>query len=315
MSRGQTVIGVLLSAMIVLAPILVLAPTAADARAGGSYRFGGSGFISHGSRSFRTYQYNGGRPIQRSLTPRQSPGSSFAPGYRGYGHPFLGGLAGGFFGTWLGSMLFPHWGMGYGWGFPHVIGSVFSWLVIIGLVWMLIRVFGRGFRRATAPDAGPMAYRGLPPRGMGYGGGAPRGAPLAIAEADYRAFEAILKHVQGAWSQGDLAGLRPYLTPEMLSYFSEQLAENESRGVQNHVENVELLRGDLREAWDEGSLQYATAYLQWRALDYTVRTGGRPGDPDAVVEGDAQRPAEAAEIWTFARSPGGHWLLSAIQQV
>lgn len=118
--------------------------------------------------------------------------------------------------------------------------------------------------------------------------------------------------MQAAWSNGDLAELRRHVTPEMLSYFAEELAENQSQGVVNRVEQVELLRGDLREAWDEGRLQYATSLLHWRALDYTVRVDRHPGDTDYVASGDPHQPAEAAEIWTFARSPGGHWLLSAI---
>jgi predicted lipid-binding transport protein (Tim44 family) len=71
----------------------------------------------------------------------------------------------------------------------------------------------------------------------------------------------------------------------------------------------------VREAWDEGNLQYATALMQWRANDYTTRADRKPGEPGYVVEGDPQRPSDAQELWTFARSPGGHWLLSAIQQV
>ena len=109
MNRWRSIVLALLSALIVLGPVLVLTPSPADARAGGSYRFGGSGFTSQGSRGFHTYEYNGGQPMQRSLTPRQSPSTSpYAPGSGyGYGHPFLGGLAGGFFGTWLGGLLFP----------------------------------------------------------------------------------------------------------------------------------------------------------------------------------------------------------------
>ena len=169
-----------------------------------------------------------------------------------------------------------------------------------------------------SPSYGGMGYQ--PPNAGysgGYGGGAaPRAAgSLAINDTDYTAFEAILKAVQGAWSKGDLATLRHYVTPEMLSYFSEQLAGNSSQGVENHVDNVEFIKGDVREAWDEGNLQYATALINWRANDYTVRTDRKPGEPGYVVEGDPQRPSEAQELWTFARSPGGHWLLSAIQQV
>jgi predicted lipid-binding transport protein (Tim44 family) len=121
--------------------------------------------------------------------------------------------------------------------------------------------------------------------------------------------------VQGAWSKGDLDTLRHYVTPEMLSYFREELATNTSQGVENRVDDVALIRGDVRDGWDEGALQYATCLLHWRAIDYTVRTGRKPTDPDWLVDGDPRRPSEAQELWTFARSPGGHWLLSAIQQV
>src|SRR5262249_5678238 len=114
---------------------------------------------------------------------------------------------------------------------------------------------------------------------------------------------------------GDLQAMRHYVTPEMLSYFSEQLAENESQGVVNKVEDVDLIKGEVREAWDEGRMQYATALLHWRARDYTIRSGGNPRGGELSVGGDAQHPSDAAELWTFARSPGGRWLLSAIQQV
>jgi predicted lipid-binding transport protein (Tim44 family) len=312
-------------AALLLVGLIALAPGFAEARAGGSYGGGGGGsFSSQGSLGSRTYN----APMQRSLTPQSAPPLGQAPGYSpGYGnyHPFLTGLAGGLFGGWLGSMLFPHWGMGMGYGgmgFGGVIGPVFIWLLIIWLGWMGFRLFSRRFSPLTAPGGGAMGFGGLGGSGLGAMGGyagaaapAASSAPLAISGADYQAFETILKAVQTAWSNGDLAELRRHVTPEMLSYFAEELAENQSRGVVNRVDQVELLRGDLREAWDEGRLQYATCLLHWRALDYTVRADRHPGDPDFVASGDPRQPTEAAEAWTFARSPGGHWLLSAIQQV
>ncbi len=296
----------------------VLAPTLAEARAGGSYSSGGgSSFLSQGSRGSRTYNSDGGAPLQRSLTQRSSPyGSPYGnqPGYA-QSHPFLTGLAGGIFGSWLGSLFFPHWGgMGYGYGYSGIGGALFSWLLILGVIWMVIRLVRGGFAPRTYSSSGIVPMASYQDTAMGYYGGASAGAiaaPLAINEADYGAFETILKGTQSAWTAGNLSALRQFVTPEMLSYFSEQLAENQSQGVINTVENVELLRGDLREAWDEGHLHYATAYLQWRALDYTVRADRT----DVVVNGNPTRPSDVAELWTFARSPGGHWLLSAIQQV
>lgn len=301
--------------------LIVLSPALAEARAGGSARLGGSmGYSSQGSMGSRSYNYNGGQPLDRSLTPNTSPYSNgYQPGFA-TSHPFMTGLFGGLLGSWVGSLLFPHWGYGYGgYGFGGVLGSIFSWILIIFVISFVFRLFRRGGSLGgggfAMPSFGGMGYGGPQPGYGGGYGGAVQNRPLQVTQSDYTAFEAILKAVQGAWSKGDLTTLRHYVTPEMLSYFAEELANNVSQGVENHVENVELINGDVREAWDEGALQYATALLHWRANDYTVRTDRRPGEPSWLVEGDPQRPSEAQEMWTFARSPGGHWLLSAIQQV
>lgn len=309
-------------AVIVLAAALALAPSLAMARAGGGYRIGGGGsFSSYGSRGFQTFVPNGAAPIGRSLAPQSGIGGSYGarPGYGygygyGYNHPFLTGIFGGVFGSWLGGMLFPHWGMGYGVG--GMFGSVFSWLFLLGIVWLLFRMFaGRG--RMSMPYGGPMAYGGMssPMPSMFGGGAGPRLATIGVNAGDYQQFEDILKNVQAAWSRGDLAALRHYATPEMLSYFAEQLAENESQGVVNKVEDLELIKGEVREAWDEGHMQYATALMHWRARDYTVRSAGDPHEGEIIVGGDPQHATEASEMWTYARSPGGRWLLAAVQQV
>ena len=319
-------------AVLALVAMIALAPSLAEARAGGSYRTSGSGsFSSMGSRGTQTYAPNSGAPIQRSVTPQTNPSAPYGaqPGYGGFGgygnsHPFLTGLAGGFFGSWIGSMLFPHWGMGGGLGgFGGGMGfggSILSWLLLAGGVWFLIRMFTRRHSVPSygAPYGGPMpfaqpTYGAQPASFPAYG--ASRVSSFGVAASDYQQFEDILKGVQAAWSAGDLGALRRYATPEMLSYFSEQLAENQSQGVINHVENVELIKGEVRESWDEGALQYATALMHWRARDFNVRSDARPGEAELIVSGDPQNAVEAAELWTYARSPGGHWLLSAIQQV
>ena len=130
-----------------------------------------------------------------------------------------------------------------------------------------------------------------------------------------QAFQRLHAAIQEAWSSGDLARMRGLMTPEMLSYFSEELTRNTSRGLRNIVSNVELVKGELTEAWEEGDLQYATAFLRWRAIDYTARLSSPPGDRTAVVGGDPRMPVEVEEVWTFVRRRGGDWLLSAIQQV
>lgn len=309
---------------------MVVAPHSADARAGWT---SSGGYSSMGSMGSRTYNYNGGSTINRSTTPYNNPSYGGAYGGYGYGgyHPFWGGFAGGLFGGWLGSMLFPHWGMGYGgygygggWG-----GGFFSIIIWLGLIYLGYRLF-RGFFHGAWGHGFGGGYGGGPGMGMGFMGGGMMGPGMVgyggpgpgqvidqipITQSDQTAFEAVLQAVQGAWSKADLSTLRHYVTPEMLSYFSEQLADNNSQGVENHVEDVEFLSGDVREAWGEGNLQYATVAMHWRARDWTVRTDKSESDPGWLADGDPHRPSEARELWTFARSAGGHWLLSAIQQV
>ena len=150
---------------------------------------------------------------------------------------------------------------------------------------------------------------------MGFGGGSGAAASTARASGtdevgltpeDFNSFEKVLGEVQAAYSAEDLGRLRRLATPEMVSYFAEDLAANASKGVINRVSDVKLLQGDLAEAWREGDTDYATVAMRYSLDDQTVdRDSGR------VLEGG---PDEATEIWTFMRARGGHWLLSAIQQ-
>ena len=114
-----------------------------------------------------------------------------------------------------------------------------------------------------------------------------------------------LGQIQTAYGREDLGTLRRLVTPEMLSYFSEDLAANASRGVRNEISDVQLLQGDLAEAWSEGATQYATLAMRFSLNDRLVSR-----DNGQMVEGG---PQEVTELWTFMRSRGGHWILSAIQ--
>jgi len=134
------------------------------------------------------------------------------------------------------------------------------------------------------------------------------GTKIDVASSDFDAFERLLGEIQTDFSNEDLGALRSRVTPEMLSYFSEQLADNASRGVVNKISNVKLLQGDLSEAWREGDTDYATVAMRFVLVDRTVdRATGR------LVDG-SESPQEIAELWTFRRSGHGNWLLSAIQQ-
>jgi predicted lipid-binding transport protein (Tim44 family) len=285
---------------------ILLAPALAEARAGSS--FGGRP-SSFGSRGMRSWDYNGAQRLNRGPAGPSVAAPGLAPAYGAsffQRHPFLTGLAGGFFGSWL----FGHAaGAGEtGRAAGSMIGTLL-WLAIIALVvwWVWRRVRLRGLSRGWpgVPLGGPGATA---PRRF-------RGRDVNLADADLQAFQRLHAAIQDAWSNGDLGRLRRLMTPEMLSYFSQELMRNTTRGLRNVVAQVDLLKGELTEAWDEGDRQYATAFLRWRAVDYMLRLGASPGDRNALVAGDPGNRDQFEEVWTFVRRRGGDWLLSAIQQV
>jgi predicted lipid-binding transport protein (Tim44 family) len=191
--------------------------------------------------------------------------------------------------------------------FGHMFGGFITLLIVGFLIMLVFRLLASG-----------LATAGGMPRSVGAAA-APaqryRGRDIYVSDADLTAFQSIHAAVQEAWGRGDLAQMRQLMTPEMLSYFSEELTRNSSQDVENRVSNVSLAKAELTESWEEGDLQYATAYMRWTALDYTVRIGAAPSSPGAIVAGDPRVPTEAEEVWTFVHRRGGHWLLSAIQQV
>jgi predicted lipid-binding transport protein (Tim44 family) len=303
-----------------LAAFLALAPALAEARAGSKGSFG--------SRGARTYQSNDAQPMQRSTAPQASPASQASrPGATAPGaqqgffqrNPFLTGMLGGLLGAGLFGLIF---GGAFGGlsGLSGMLGLLLQLALIGGLAYLALRIW-RSMRQPAEATAGAGAYaRSATPFG-GLGGALGGGAASAPARpadpveipvdaADYDAWSALLVDIQDAWTRGDLGRMRALATPEMLGYFSEELSALASRGVENRVEQVELLKGDVEEAWSEGEMEYVTARLRWRALDYTVRLGS-----EEVVEGSRSAPSEASEVWTFVRARGGKWLLSAIQQV
>jgi predicted lipid-binding transport protein (Tim44 family) len=299
---------------VLLAAVIALAPALADARAGGGASMGSRGMRTYSAPPPTTTAPYSAAPMQRSLTPNApnpSPGfgaPSYAPAY-GYGNrsPFMTGFFGGLLGAGLAGLLFGHgpfWGIG---GF----GSVFGFLIQIVLLFLLVRWLLRLAFGRTFAFAGPGGFARMMPNGSVPSGGASGGGgtpPITVGRADYQQFEQLLQEVQAAWTAHDLRRLEAVCTPEMTSYFAEQLAEQASRGVRNLVTDVRLEKGDLAEAWSEGSREYATVAMRFSMLDVTRDAAGR------VVDGSDTTRTVATELWTFLRASRGRWLLSAIQQ-
>ncbi|MEW6449646.1 MAG: TIM44-like domain-containing protein [Pseudomonadota bacterium] len=293
--------------------------------------------MNAGSRGSRTYSAppptatspSAARPIERSMTtPGQAGAQAARPGAPAAAQPggffnrpgmmggLMGGLAAGFLGAGLFGLLSGSGFMGGLAGFASFLGL----LLQVGLVAIVAMLAWRWWQRRSQPQtamAGGPSMRDMggnetsrPGFFNGFGGGAaaPVGQPIEIKPDDFDAFERILGEVQTAYGNEDLAALRMRVTPEMLSYYSEELAANASRGVVNKLTDVKLLQGDLAEAWREGGDEYATVAMRYQQIDKTFDRA-----TNKLVEGD-DRPDEGVEYWTFRRPQGGPWMVSAIQQ-
>ncbi|WP_181705794.1 Tim44 domain-containing protein [Chthonobacter rhizosphaerae] len=320
----------------------------AEARRGGS--FGSRGARTFSTPAPTPTMPRQTAPVERSMTPapqanqptaatRQPGATQSRPGglFGGFGRGILGGLL---FGGLLG-MLF---GGGFG-GLAGILGLIVQ-VALIALVVMLVMRFFRGRSSSqpglagagapygrTGPDVSRPGMTGATvsnydrhdrsgarrmfdiKRPVGGGsvppvGAAPKGPSdeIGIRQTDLDTFERLLTEVQTAYGREDFAALRAVTTPEVMSYLAEELGENGAKGVKNEVSDVRLLQGDLSEAWREGDTEYATVAMRYESRDVTRdRATGR------IVEGDADHPTEATELWTFVRPRGGAWKLSAIQ--
>jgi len=267
------------------------------------------------------------RPIERTMTQPGQPGGSLAqrpatsptggffnrPGFMGGG--FLGGMFAGFLGAGLIGMLFGHGLTGGLGGFASVLGLMLQIGIVVIVGYLIWTWWQRRNQPALASGPALRDYNSGnsgSPMGFGGSGGAASTArasgtdEVGLTPDDFNSFEKLLGEVQTAYGAEDLASLRRHGTPEMVSYFAEELAANTSTGVVNKVSDVKLLQGDLAEAWREGETDYATVAMRYSLVDQMVDR-----ESSRVLQGG---PDEAKEVWTFMRVRGGHWLVSAIQQ-
>jgi predicted lipid-binding transport protein (Tim44 family) len=308
-----------LIAFCALLAVLAVAVVDADARSR----------VSFGSRGSKTFTAppttqtapNQARPVERTMAQPSQPATPATAGTAArptapagglLNRPgLLGSFAAGFLGAGLIGLLLGHGLTGGLGGFASIFGLLLQIGLVVAVGYMVWSWWQRRSQPALAGgpslrDAGPSRPMGL--GGLaGLGGGNAASPPFAPAASDFEQFERLLGEVQTAYGAEDLSRLRQRVTPEVLSYYAEELAANTSRGVLNRISDVKLLQGDLSEAWREGDAEYATVAMRYSLNDETVdRASSR------VIEGG---PDEATEVWTFMRTRGGAWLLSAVQQV
>jgi predicted lipid-binding transport protein (Tim44 family) len=233
-----------------------------------------------------------------------------------------GWLLGGLLFSGLFGMLFHGGLMGFG-GF----GGIFSLIIQVAILYFVLRWVFRRFGWGQQQTASGRGYGGnsygysVPrqdwqPSGSGYGSGpgsagSGRGGKdeIGVSNADLNVFEQRLSQLQEAFSREDHDAMRRITTPEVMSYLSEELAQNAAKGLRNEVFDVKLLSGDIAEAWREGTDEYVTVALRYESRD--VMRNRATGELVSGIDGLDQH----SEVWTFVRHNRGEWLLSAIQGV
>lgn len=323
----------------------------ADARrAGGGSSFGSRGSKTYQAPAPTQTAPNTAAPIERSMTPntgaqtRPAQGAAAAnaakPGFfNNFGRSMLGGLlVGGLIGMLLGN------GLG---GMAGFLGLILQVALFAGLAMLAMRFFANRNKPATAAAgagnaganrANPMQNLGaqfgkrdnntharsstsVPSAGFGANTSSGAAAsmmqpaveekPLTVSQEDLEHFEKMLTEVQTAYGQENYGTLRQLTTPEAMSYLAEELGENATNGLRNHVSDVKLLQGDVSEGWSEEGKDYATVAIRYESIDYLAdRNTGE------LAEGESMEISESTEVWTFVRPANGRieeWKLSAIQ--
>ncbi|MDX2159124.1 MAG: TIM44-like domain-containing protein [Hyphomicrobiaceae bacterium] len=294
-----------------LAGTALLTADFADARGGRGGSFG-----SRGSKTFdapaATRTAPSASPVQKSITQPGKSGATAAAAQSSRGSMVKNLLLGGLIGAGLASLF------GFGGGFAAMLGFILQMALIAGIV-MLVIAFFRSRSAANQPALAQAAAGGArrPEADAAYrsglGGGMSAPVPeLAIVGDDYNTFERLLKEIQLAYTNGDIAALGDRVTPEVLSEFARELDENKRKGLSNDLSEPKLLQGDLAETWREAGGEYATVAMRYEIIDALVdqKTG-------RVVQGSTTEPQQVTEVWTFRRPVGGNasqWELSAIQQ-
>ena len=296
----------------------------AEARRGGSF----------GSRGTRTYQSAPATrtapaptaPVERTTTPNPGMNSAVRQPGAGLQRPgFMSGFGGSMMrGLLLGGVLGLLMGYGFG-GMAGMFGFLVQALLIVGAIMLAMRFFRS--RSAQTPSMAGVA------RGMENGGDGQRNAmgassfsipgfgsgpaadvraddgEIALDQSDLDTFQRLLTEVQEAFAGADHEALDRLATPEMVSYLSEELADNAHKDLRNEVSDVNLLQADIAESWREGDRDFATAAFRYSSVDVT-----REAATGRVVAGNPDHATETTELWTFTRRRGADWVLSAIQE-
>lgn len=177
----------------------------------------------------------------------------------------------------------------------RVVGNGdFDWLV-------------RSARVEQAEERGPMLTTEVAERGNDLPTVVDAEAPArlaAISRKDpsfqWQAFEQrvalVFGQFQAAWSQRDLAAMRPFFTDALFDTQRYWIEAYRAQGLRNVTDRARIQRLELARVASDRWFDAVTVRLYGTGLDYVVR------DPDGkTVSGSTHRERAYSEYWTFIR--------------
>ncbi len=322
----------------------------AQARRFGGFRsfgFRGSrGLGSFGRRSFSRRSNLGSRSSSFSRSPFRR--SAFMGG--GLGSGLFAGIGGFLLGGMLGRMMFGGAGGGAGGGFGILEILLIGGVIFLIFRMMRNRSsnalqaprYSGSRRYAEADPYGVGGYEEEPRdryeragdvyRGPDIGGARDAGRSGVSARRDSQADEGLRKmadadasfseqafldlakenflRFQRAWTARDLGPVRDMMDKEMCAEVERDIEGLRHEGKVNRLDNVEVKRAEIVEAWNEEGYDFITVRYEASLCDYVVKEGS-----EEVLEGSRTDRVRFSEHWTWARPEGpNQWFLSAIEQ-
>ena len=258
---------------------------------------------------------SGGRSFSRSRTYR--PPARRAPSTmnsRNNRSSFWRGMAGGFLGGAIGSMLFGSLFGGAGLGGSGI--GLLQILIFGGLFYFIFKKLSgnKGQGGGSPFDSHPYQQdNGYEPA---YDNSLEGGlAQIRQSEPDFdpdyfaEVAQDVFFKVQAGWTRRDVASYRHLLGDQLAREYEEHFREMKAKGEINKLENISVRRAEVVDAGVDGNEEFVVVHFTANLLDYTV--DDQSGD---LIRGSMTEPVKFDEKWTWARPIGSqNWKLEGIE--